>query len=183
MVFIFIYFLIIHLSISQMQVGILSKSRKTVALQYMCYNRIFKKQKNCLCVIMRYRLSLMKYAEQYRVTNAAVKYKTNQQYIYHWKHRFDDSTESVLERSRQPHSHPNPHTPQDIKLITDMRRYSLDIGLVVFWVKLRQCGYSCSIPGLYLFLRKQDNIAVHPRIPSISPNPISRCLILDNVFR
>ena len=36
---------------------------------------------------MRYRLSLIKYAERYGVTKAAVKYKTNRQYIYRWKNR------------------------------------------------------------------------------------------------
>ena len=35
---------------------------------------------------MRYRLSLIHYAEKYGVTKAAVKYKTNRQYIYRWKH-------------------------------------------------------------------------------------------------
>ena len=34
---------------------------------------------------MRYRLSLIKYAEKFGVTKAAVKYKTNRQYIYRWK--------------------------------------------------------------------------------------------------
>nr|WP_308741882.1 hypothetical protein [uncultured Anaerocolumna sp.] len=40
---------------------------------------------------MRYRLSLIKYAEKFGVTKAAVKYKTNRQYIYRWKRRFDGS--------------------------------------------------------------------------------------------
>ena len=31
---------------------------------------------------MKYRLSLMKYAEKYGVTKAAIRYKTNRQYIY-----------------------------------------------------------------------------------------------------
>ena len=38
---------------------------------------------------MRYRLSLIKYAEKYGVTKAAIRYKTNRQYIYRWKRRFD----------------------------------------------------------------------------------------------
>ena len=38
---------------------------------------------------MRYRLSLIKYAEKFGVTKAAVKYKTNRQYIYRWKRRYD----------------------------------------------------------------------------------------------
>ena len=46
-----------------------------------------------------------------------------------------------------------------------MRRCNPDAELVVIWVKLKQRGYSRSIPGLYRFLRKQGMMAVHP------PNP------------
>ncbi|WP_330572308.1 helix-turn-helix domain-containing protein [Petralouisia muris] len=59
----------------------------------------------------RYRLSLIRYAEKYGITKAAVKYKTNQQYIYRWKRRYDYSIESLHELSRRPHHHPNQHTP------------------------------------------------------------------------
>ena len=38
---------------------------------------------------MKYRLSLIKYAEKYGVTKAAIRYKTNRQYIYRWKRRYD----------------------------------------------------------------------------------------------
>lgn len=34
---------------------------------------------------MRFRLSLIRYAEKHGVTKAARKYKTNRQYIYRWK--------------------------------------------------------------------------------------------------
>lgn len=85
---------------------------------------------------MRYRLSLIEYAEKYGVTKAAIKYKTNRQYIYRWKRRYDGSIESLRDLSRRPHHHPNQHTPEEIKLINDMRRRNPDAGLVVFWVKL-----------------------------------------------
>lgn len=120
---------------------------------------------------MRYRLSLIRYAEKYGVTKAAVKYKTNRQYIYRWKRRFDGSLESLRERSRRPHHHPNQHTPQEAKLISDMRRRNPDAGLVVFWVKLRQRGYSRSIPGLCRFLKKMGIMAVHPPNPKYIPKP------------
>ncbi len=48
---------------------------------------------------MRYRLSLIKYAERFGVTKAAIKYKTNRQYIYRWKRRYDGSIESLRDRS------------------------------------------------------------------------------------
>jgi len=47
-------------------------------------------------------------------------------------------------------------TSDEIKLILDMRRRNPDAGLVVFWEKLMQRGYSRSIPGLSCFLKKQE---------------------------
>lgn len=120
---------------------------------------------------MRYRLSLIQYADKYGVTKAAIKYKTNRQYIYRWKKRFDGSMESLRDRSRKPHHHPNQHTPEEIKLITDMRRRNPHAGLVIFWVKLMQRGYSRSMTGLYRFLKKQGFMAVHPPNPKYIPKP------------
>ena len=120
---------------------------------------------------MRFRLSLIRYADKYGVSNAAKRYKTNRQYIYRWKKRFDGSIESLRDKSRRPHHHPNQHTPDEIKLISDMRRRNPDAGLVVFWVKLTQRGYKRSIPGLYRFLKKQGLTAVKPPNPQYVPKP------------
>lgn len=120
---------------------------------------------------MRFRLSLIKYADKYGVTKAAVKYKTNRQYIYRWKRRYDGSMESLRERSRRPLHHPNQHTPEEIRLIHNMRRRNPDAGLVIFWVKLMQRGYTRSIPGLYRFLRKQGLMAVKPPNPKYAAKP------------
>ena len=79
---------------------------------------------------MRFRLSLIKYADKYGVTKAAVKYKTNRQYVYRWKRRYNGSIESLRGLSRRPHHHPNQHTLEEIKLISDMRRRNPDAGLV-----------------------------------------------------
>ena len=102
---------------------------------------------------MRYRLSLIKYAEKYGVSKTAVKYKTNRQYIYRWKRRYDGSIESLRDRSRRPHHHPNQHTPQEIKLITDMRRRNpilvwlfsgLNLGSVDIRALFPACTASCA---------------------------------------
>ena len=111
---------------------------------------------------MRFRQSLLKYSEKYGVTKAAIKYKTNRQYIYRWKRRYDGTIESLRERSRRPHHHPNEHTEAEIKLIGDMRRRNPEAGLVVFWVKLMQRGYIRSITGLYRVLRRRGEMAVKP---------------------
>ncbi len=123
---------------------------------------------------MRYRLSLIRYAEKYGVSKAAVKYKTNRQYIYRWKRRYGGSWDSLRDRSRRPHHHPNQHTSDERKLISHMRRRNPDAGLVIFWVKLRQRGYSRSITGLYRFLRKQGIMAVHPPNPKYLPKPYEK---------
>ena len=125
---------------------------------------------------MRFRLSLIKYAEKFGVSKAAVKYKTNRQYIYRWKQRYDGSWDSLRDRSRRPLHHPNQHTPQEISLISHMRRRNPNAGLVIFWVKLMQRGYSRSISGLYRFLRKQKMMAVKPANPKYVPKPYEQML-------
>lgn len=120
---------------------------------------------------MRFRLSLIKFAEKYGVSKAAVKYKTNRQYIYRWKNRYDGSWDSLRDRSRRPHSHPNQHTSEESKLISDMRRRNPHAGLVIFWVKLKQRGYTRSITGLYRFLRKQGLVSVKLPNSKYIPKP------------
>ena len=126
---------------------------------------------NSITQDMRYRLSLIEYSLKHGVTKAAIKYRTNRQYIYRWLRRYDGTIGSLRDRSRRPHSHPNQHTPEEIKLITDMRRRNPHDGLVVFWVKLRQRGYTRSIPGLYRFLRKRSLMAEKPPNPKYIPKP------------
>lgn len=120
---------------------------------------------------MRYRQSLIQYAEKNGVTKAAIKYKTNRQYIYRWKKRYDGTLQSLADKSHRPHHHPNQHTVEELKLISDMRRRNPNDGLVVFWVKLMQRGYQRSITGLYRVLRKQGQMAVKAPNPKYIPKP------------
>ena len=120
---------------------------------------------------MRFRQSLLKYSDKYGVSKAAIKYKINRQYIYRWKKRYDGTIESLRERSRRPKHHPNQHTDAELKLIKDMRRRNPNAGLVVFWVKLRQRGYTRSITGLYRVLIRQGEMAVKPKNPKYIPKP------------
>lgn len=120
---------------------------------------------------MRFREAVIKYSNKYGVTQAAIRYKTNRQYIYRWKKRYDTTLESLRDKSRRPHFHPNQHTDEEIKLINNIRRRNPDAGLVIFWVKLRQRGYKRTIPGLYRFLKKRTLMAVKPRNPKYIPKP------------
>lgn len=120
---------------------------------------------------MLFRQSLIKYSLKNGVTKAAVKYDVSRQYVYRWKRRYDGTLQSLSNLSHRPHSHPNQHTPEELKLIADMRRRNPAAGLVVFWVKLRQRGYSRSISGLYRVLRKQGLTPVKPPNPKYIPKP------------
>ena len=122
----------------------------------------------------RYRQALILYAEKYGVTKAAIRYRTYRQYIYRWRKRYDGTLASLEDRSHRPHSHPNQHRPEEIKLIDDMRRRNPNAGIVVFWVKLRQRGYTRSISGLYRFLRKRGQMAVKLPNPKYTPKPYEK---------
>ncbi len=104
---------------------------------------------------MKFRESMLRYAEKNGVTEASIKYNVNRQYVYRWKNRYDGTLESLADRSHRPKSHPNQHTEAEIKLIRDMRRRNPNAGLVVFWVKVTQRGYSRSITGLYRMLGRR----------------------------
>ena len=118
---------------------------------------------------MLYRQAIIKYSEKYGVTKAAIRYRTNRQYIYRWRNRYDGTLQSLADRSHRPHHHPNEHTPEEIRLISNMRKRNPNAGLVVFWVKLTQKGYTRSITGLYRFLRKQGQMAIKPPNPKYIP--------------
>lgn len=89
---------------------------------------------------MKYRQSLMKYAEQYRIKRASRKYNKGRSYIYFWHSRWDGTVESLACQSRRPHSHPKQHTAEEIKLIRDMRRRNPKLGLTEPWYRLKKRG-------------------------------------------
>lgn len=119
----------------------------------------------------RYRQALIEYSYKHGVINAAIRYRTNRQYVYRWRKRYDGTLASLEDRSHRPHHHPNQHREDEIRLIDNMRRRNPNAGLVIFWVKLRQRGYTRSISGLYRFLRKRGQMAVKLPNPKYIPKP------------
>lgn len=127
---------------------------------------------NTITQTMRFRQALIEYSFKYGVTKAAIRYKTNRQYVYRWRKRYDGTLQSLADRSHRPHHHPNQHTQQELKQISDMRRRNPNDGLVVLWVKLRmKKKYSRSITGLYRILRKMGAMALKPKNPKYIPKP------------
>lgn len=89
---------------------------------------------------MKYRQSLMNYALKYGVSRTNRKYNKSRSYIYFCLKRYDGTLESLVCRSRRPHSHPNQHTEAELKLTRDMHRRNPRLGIVELWSRLRNRG-------------------------------------------
>ena len=120
---------------------------------------------------MRFKQVVIEYSFEHGVTKAAIRYRTSRQNIYRWREKYDGTVRSLADRSRRPHSHPNQHTEDEIALVKNMRRRNPYAGLVVFWVKLRQRGYTRSISGLYRLLRRIDGKPVKLPNPKEKSKP------------
>ena len=104
---------------------------------------------------MKYTQSIMRYAQKYGVSKASRVYNRTRSFIYFWLSRYDGTVESLACYSRKPLSHPNQHTPSELKLIADMRRRNPTLGLVEFWCRLRERGYQRSLGGLHRVMQRQ----------------------------
>ena len=131
---------------------------------------------NTVTQITRRRQAIIEYSIKKGVTAAARRYNVSRQFIYRWKNRYDGTLESLKDRSHRPHSHPNQHTAEELKLIEDMRKRNMHTGLVVFWVKLRQKGYTRSITALWRILKKRNLTPVKPPNPKYVPKPYEKML-------
>jgi transposase len=111
---------------------------------------------NTITQITTRRQAIIKYSFKKGVTPAAIRYNVSRATIYRWRKRYDGTLDSLKDRSHRPHSHPNQHTEEEIELIKRMRKKNKHTGLVVFWVKLRQKGYTRSVTALWRMLRKLE---------------------------
>ena len=119
---------------------------------------------------------IIEYSIKKGVSAAARRYNVSRQLIYRWKKRYDGTLESLKDRSHRPHSHPNQHTDEEIELIKRMRKKNKHTGLVVFWVKLKQRGYTRSITGLWRMLNKLELKPVKLPNPKYIPKPYEKML-------
>ena len=81
------------------------------------------------------------------------------------------TVESLAERSKRPHHHPNEHTPDELKLIRDMRRRNPKLGLTEFWHRLRKHGYTRRVESLYRVLKRLALLELAEAKPTYIPKP------------
>lgn len=112
---------------------------------------------------LKYKESVVKFSYKYGVTKAAIKFCECKRTIYRWRKRYDGTLKSLKDKSRRPHSHPNQHTEEELKLIRNYKNNNKETGLVVLWVKLRNAGYTRTIQGLYHAMQR---MGIYKKAPS-----------------
>ena len=123
---------------------------------------------------MRFRLLLIQYAEKYGVTKASVKYKTNRQYIYRWKRRYDGSIGSLRGLSRGPHHHPNQHTPEKPNPFPICAGATPMLALSFSGLSPCSAAIPDPLPASTASLKSRASWLPIPRTPSMSPSLMSR---------
>ena len=126
---------------------------------------------NSITQDMKYRQSLLTYAQKYGVSRASRKYNKSRSYIYFWRARYDGSLQSLACQSRRPHSHPNQHTPEELKLISDMHRRNPKLGIVELWARMRKRGYTRTIESLWRVMRREGWTAQGEKKKPYKPKP------------
>ena len=126
---------------------------------------------NTVTQITRRRQVIIEYSLKKGVTAAARRYNVSRQFVYRWQKRYDGTLKPLQDHSHRPHSHLKQHTKEEIDLIKRMRKMNKHTGLVVFWVKLRQKGYTRSITSLWRMLNKLE---LQPPNPKYIPKPYEK---------
>ncbi len=84
------------------------------------------------------------------------RYHISKSSLMRWNKKFDGTKESLLDKSHRPHSsHPNAHTPEELKWIRDYLRRNPHISICELYGKLkRDKGYSRHPGSLYRVCRR-----------------------------
>ncbi len=126
---------------------------------------------NTVSQIARYRQSVLLFFFRNGLQITLNKFNVSRASLFRWKKRYDSSAQSLMDRSRRPHHHPNQHTEAELKLIRNMRRRNPNAGLVVFWIKLKERGYSRSVQSLWRVLKRLNAIPIKLPNPKYIPKP------------
>ncbi len=104
---------------------------------------------------MRFRQRVVEYAIKHNNNaKAARRYHTSRQQVWRWRKKYDGTVQSLANRSRRPHSHPNQHTQKELKLIRHKYRYHGHEGLAQVYRKLKEAGYTRSYDSMCIQIRR-----------------------------
>ena len=119
----------------------------------------------------KFRLSVLKFANTHAVTKAAIEFGISRQTIYRWRKRYDGTFESLKDKSRRPHHHPNQHSQEEIDLIKQMRMKYPHDGLNMFWHRFCCMDYTRFVLALFIAMRRLDLYRAKHQNPKYVPKP------------
>lgn len=102
---------------------------------------------------------IVKYANKHGKQKAHYKYQEPLSNIKRWCKQYDGQWQSLLNKSRRPHSHPRQHTLQGESIILEVWRYCGFKGVEYAYAELvNKCGYKRTLWGLFHALRRLNLI-------------------------
>jgi len=127
----------------------------------------------------QFRLRVIKDARRLgNVADAARLHRVSRQSVHRWIGRYDGTLESLMDRSRRPHHHPNEHSPEEIKRVIKVAHHNKRLGLVCLWMHLRMnYGYRRTVTALYRLLRREGVIPPPTKKRRRKPKPYEPILV------
>ena len=89
---------------------------------------------NSITQDINFKQSVIKYSYKHGVTAASIVYKLHRKTIYRWRERYDGTLKSLKDKSRRPHSHPNQHTEEEIRLIKNYKKNNKDFIIKDYFI-------------------------------------------------
>lgn len=110
---------------------------------------------NIITEEMKLRQRVVEYAiKNNNNAEAARKYHTSRQQVQRWRKKYDGTVQSLANKSRRPHSHPNQHTETEIELLSKKYQYHKHEGLGQVYRKCRDSGYKRSYESMCKQIKK-----------------------------
>jgi transposase InsO family protein len=127
----------------------------------------------------QFRLRVIRDAERLgNVTAAARLSRVSRQAVHTWITRYDGTLQSLMDRSRRPHSHPNQHTREEVRRVLSVARQNKRLGLVCLWMHLKLAfGYKRTVVALYRLLRREGVIPAPTKKHRRKPKPYEAILV------
>ena len=101
------------------------------------------------------RQRIIEYSLKHGKSAAARKYKEALSNIKRWSKRYDGTWQSLKDKSRMPHSHPNQHTIYEEAIITEVWQEHGKKGIdYAYCILVQEKGYTRSQGGLFHALRR-----------------------------
>ena len=118
------------------------------------------------------------------ISQAAKQHRITRQTLHRWIRRYDGTLESLKDHSRRPSGHPRQHTPTEIDQIKRYFSHNQKLGLVCFWVHIRQkMNYRRSVSALYRLLRRLELIPPPKKRQRKKPKPYEPILLPGERFQ